>query len=219
MTLQEIANLKIEDYFYQLTIQLIPSIDPMTIQIGVDANGNVTYDTITLTGGETKPPLADYQAAFDAMIADLTAKENARLADIAARDAFKARVDALEYQYLHQALANLNLSTDPNPAIYINSLNYKTDDATLTSIETEVANIKAAELATKARHDKIALGQKAKDACDACLNIVRAWNIGKPLADIQNMKTTFSNVYTDLVDGMPNQAKIDIAAIPNDGVI
>ncbi|MDH3324060.1 MAG: hypothetical protein OEL89_00315 [Candidatus Peregrinibacteria bacterium] len=211
MTLQEINKLLIENFWHQLTFRLLPDL------ISVEFIDNA-YDGIIIDSEFAKPSLLEYEAEFVILKQELIDAENARLAEIERVNAIKARFSEIESD-IHNLKMGTQYYNEPNPAIILKDIIDSNDSASLDLMEAEYARLIPIKANKEAREIQKRPGKQRKLACEECLDIIRGGNLGKTQAEIDGMKTMFADIYTRLVDGSPEFARVEIEAIPNDGII
>jgi len=214
MTLQEIAGLKIDNYFLFLTERLLPTItyDQMTME-------GVGYDKLFLHRSFTKPTLAKYKAEFKKYKAELKAVEDARLADIAKVKDMTARIAKLQDFHSIQQLAGL--PNTPNSAVELKRILDDRDDATLAKLEAVLpAHLakKAKDEIKRVRKDK---GSKKKRVCEEILDLINGENdeAAKTEAEVDAMILSFKAIYDALKERRPAKVRRLVELIPYDGSI
>ena len=213
MTITEINNLKIEQYFYELSMRLVPTLTPDKFEIIQNA---IPYDGIMFSSQFTKPTLAEYEAEFALLKQELIDIENARLAEIARREALKVRISKLED---YHAIATNIGKHKSNEAVEYKRIIDENDEITLSELEAEYSTYIIKKDKKAIRDNKKEIGIKAKVACEDCLSLISGGNSGLTDAQIDQMILDFSAIYSALKQRRPNKAKLLISAIPNNGII
>ena len=211
MTLTEINALTIDDFYYQLSTRLINGIQPNEIQI-IDK----TFDGCIISSNYVKPTLAEYESEFLVLKQELIDAENARLAEVARREAMQLRIDKLvDYHIISSNIGK----HQANEKVEYKRIIDENDIITLEELEAENAIHVIKKAKKESREIQKRLGNKRDQACKDCLAIIRGENLGKTKTEIDAMKLAFSEIYTRLSDGSPELARLAIEAIPNDGVV
>jgi len=211
-------NIKIENYFSQLTMRLLPKITNDLFEIVPDKNGLITYDSIMISSKFTKPTLLEYEAEFALLKDEMIAAEKARLAEIARVEDITKRFRAIKN--IHQVAFNIK-KHQPNMEMELLRIIESDDQVTLSELETENVIVEDKERRRKIREIKKEKGSKKSKVCKEILKLISGDNDEKLKKDseIDAMLVSFKPIYDALKQNRPMKAKTMINAVPYDGII
>ena len=132
----------------------------------------------------------------------------------------KQRLDAV-YQNDIRGLFEENGDNIRNPAIEYNRIINELDEDKLIRLEEAKISYDKKQLAIKNRSLKKRQGRIVRRVCSGVLDLIAGYNLDRSLtsAQIDSLKSTFSNIKTYLQDNQPWAAKVLIEAIEPDGIL
>lgn len=158
MNLQQIQNLTLEQCYYDLLLRLFPEGVP---PFSLDEQEENFYNKLTFENSELKPTLEQMENQLSLYKAELQAAEEARLAEIARREAMQARLDAIKDSAM--ACYKLGLVQDGfNFALIAKDIIDSNNETLLAQIEAKDAEFQA-ELLAQNQVDAMTELRKARD--------------------------------------------------------
>lgn len=176
------------------------------------------HDRIILHPTLVKPSLIIIQEELVAYKSELTAIEDARLAEIARVQDIKDRVGAIND--IRGALLKASMVIS-NPAKEIERIIREDDQATLSTIESASTEVQADANKKENRKTKKKLGRIAVKACESCLELIAGFNITRNLTAAQ--KDTMASTYAPLLEALqqkrPGKFKVLVENLTPDGTL
>ena len=176
------------------------------------------YDRIILHPTLVKPSLQLINDELTDYKAEETAKEDARLAEVARVQDIKDRFNAIED--IRGAFEKASI-TAKNPALELKRIIEEDDQTVLSSLESAATEFNSDKNKKKNREDKKKLGKIAVKACEACLELIAGFNITRSLTAAQkdSMATTYAPLLEALNQKRPGKFKSLVEGLTPDGTL
>lgn len=221
MTISEINALTIESTIFILMSRLLDpnAVPPGEAMFTIGDDDSVDfYERVAVNDVFVKPHITTVNDELDAYKAELTAEENARLAEIARVQAIQTRVDAINS--LNGAMFTLNPEI-ANARAEVNRIIKEDDIAFLEQLEAKGLEFDAKQASDVAKETRKTLGANARLICAEVLDIVAGYNIERSAtaAEKDAMEVTYGPILQALSVNRPMKAKPLIEAIPVDAVV
>ena len=199
----------------------------------VDDENETNYNNLVVPAAEvTKPTLQEFENELVVWKAELTAEEDARLAEIARKEDLTNRFNTIHSKdsgvpAFHQAALIVAETADTaNAKKYIfdliNDISRSAEAETLMSqIEAKDVELTAAQAVQAVKSTRKALGRLARETCQDVLDVIAGWNMERSLTEqqITDLQVAFSDTEAALQANRPHQAKPLIEAITPDEVL
>ena len=191
---------------------------PQDVEIVCEEESKPFYDRIILHPSLVKPSL---QLITDELVeykAELTAEEDARLAEVARVKDIKDRFNAIGDIRGALVKANINIK---NPALELKRIIEEDDQSVLSALESAATEVVADENKKNNRKNKKQLGRIAVKACEACLELIAGFNITRNLTAEQKdtMATTYAPLLEALNQKRPGKFKSLVEGLTPDGTL
>jgi len=221
MTLAEIDALTIESSFNELFPRIL---DLSVVPVGepsymLDQDDTMPfYDRVIVHQNLVKPTLQNFQDELAQYKVELTAEENAKIAEAARVSALNARWNALAG--VRGAMDKAGVTT-PNPMIELKRIIDENDEATMGLLEVKAVEFDNEVAAAGSRSQRKQNGKLARKVCEGVLDLIAGYNLERTLttAQIDSLQVTFSDANNYLRSSQPWAAKTAIEAIVPDGTL
>ena len=174
----------------------------------------------------TKPTLQEFENGLAIWKAELTATEDARLAEIARKNDLRAKTEVLKDRDSGMPAFYILMPQTSNVDQYIELLIEDSNRANeaeefFQQLEAKDEDIVNGIVAQKQKDDRKFLGKLARDICVEVLDIIAGYNMERELTaeQVDVIQTMFMNIEIALRSARPHTAKAFIQAIIPDGTL